>query len=677
MTPVATNQRVSASTSRTPAGHHRPELQGLRALAVILVVVYHVWLGRVSGGVDVFFVISGFLVTGQLVRATTRGGIPFRSHFGRLLKRLVPSATVVLVAVAVAAVFLLPGNRWLQTVREITASALYAQNWQLAFDSVDYYAQNNTASVVQHFWSLSIQGQFYLVWPLLVALVAVVARRHPRRVLALTLTTITAASLAYSVHLTVVNQPYAYFHTATRVWEFGIGGLLALALARVRLDRRLRVALGWGGVVGLVGCGALMNVGAMFPGWLALWPVLSACSVILAGQTASAFGADRWLSLRPLSYVGDISYCLYLWHWPVLVFYLVVRDRVEVGLLGGLFIIALSVVLAVLTHHLVEEPVRKSGIGSVKPWGAYRMAGLMLVAVLGLAQVWQHVAVRQADRFAGMVGDQDHPGAVAHVLGYEFEGDDDAVLIPPMVTIGDDWLNTPDMTCGRRAGTRQLDVCTSTYTDTPTKRVVIVGDSHMGQLTNAFYPIAERRGWELTLLAKGACTYSTTSEQYPGDPGCLTWIDEAHEEVLRLRPDAVVTAATRDPRAGRTEVTPAGFVERWQQLRDAGITVFAIRDNPRFDYRPSDCAEVHGVDSDKCSTPRSDIFAEEPPYARVEGVPDNVYFFDFTDYYCDALTCGPVVGNVRVYMDDNHTTATFMRTLAPVVENAIVPTVGW
>ncbi|SFB58735.1 Acyltransferase family protein, partial [Amycolatopsis marina] len=155
----------------------RPELQGLRALAALLVVVYHVWFGRISGGVDVFFVISGFLITGQLVRVSVRGRIEFGPLWARMIKRLFPAALTVLFVVMVASWLFLPETRWFQTIREVFASALYVENWQLVANSVDYFAQHTGASVVQHFWSLSIQGQFYVVWPVLIAVVVLVARR--------------------------------------------------------------------------------------------------------------------------------------------------------------------------------------------------------------------------------------------------------------------------------------------------------------------------------------------------------------------------------------------------------------------------------------------------------------------------------------------------------------------
>ena len=236
----------------------RPELQGLRALAVLLVVVYHVWFDRISGGVDLFFFVSGFLITGQLFRASVRGRIEFRQFWGRIFKRLFPAALTVLVASMVAALLWLPEHRWVQTAKEIIASALYYENWQLAADSADYFAQNSGASITQHFWSLSVQGQFYLVWPLLIGLLMLVVRwlrwnMYP--VLMTTLVVLFAASLAYSVWLTEVNQPLAYFHSGTRLWEFAFGGLLALTIDKIALPRWLAILSGWLGVVGLVSCG--------------------------------------------------------------------------------------------------------------------------------------------------------------------------------------------------------------------------------------------------------------------------------------------------------------------------------------------------------------------------------------------------------------------------------------
>lgn len=615
--------RPSSADGTSPPRTYRPELQGLRAVAAGLVVVYHVWLGRVSGGVDVFFLISGFLVTGQLARASARGRIDLRATWGRMARRLLPAAFVVLGATVVAVFLLLPADRWAQTMHEVTASALFVENWQLAADSTDYYAQNAQASVVQHFWSLSIQGQFYLLWPLLVALV-VLLRRSLVRVLLL----VFAASLAYSVWLTAADQPLAYFHTATRIWEFAFGGLLALTT--VTLARPLRIVLGWAGLIGLLLCGMVLQVGAQFPGYLALWPTTCAAAVILAGATGSRFGADRWLSGERMRYLGDLSYALYLWHWPVLICYLVVRGQGEAGLVGGIAVIGTSLVLAAATHLLVEEPVRRSG------WGTRRITAVLLVPLVLAVTTWQLTGERNVEAY-----------------------------VPAT-----DFAQLHRETCSMSPRHPQLKVCFGPADGKPAKRVVLIGDSHIQQHIAAFEPIARSRNWQLIHMLKGACPYSTRSERWADMTDCVTFNDAATAEIIALKPDLVYTLSTRNVHRGLTEVTPPGFVERWRQLEAEGIRVLAARDNPRYDFSVPECVRVHGEDSPRCGAPRDEMLSSVPPYADFD-LPSNVSFVDYSDRYCPDGFCSPFAGGLQVNFDDNHVTASFMRSLAPVLEEAL------
>ncbi|WP_051232932.1 acyltransferase family protein [Pseudonocardia asaccharolytica] len=663
------------TTDEQVARRFRPELQGLRALAVALVVVYHVWFNRVSGGVDVFFLISGFLITGQLFRAAARGPIPFRPMWGRQIARLFPAALTVLLATVVAGLLLLPEARWLQTVREVVASAFFLENWRLAADAVDYSAQHNTASVVQHFWSLSIQVQFYVVWPLLVALVAMVAGRARERLrghLTLTLLGVFVASLVFSVLLTITNQPLAYFHSLTRVWEFALGGLLALGIDAIVLAPRLRVVLGWVGIIGLLSCGMVLQVGSVFPGYAALWPTLCASLVILAGATGSPHGADRFLSTRAMRYLGDISYALYLWHWPVLLFVLVVGEQETVGFEGGTLIIAGSLLLAVLTHHLVEEPVRRAPFGLR---GQYRVGAVSLVVVLVAAAVWQFAAVARANPLAA-IGDPDHPGAIALLDGFSYSGSPDAEALPPMITINEDWAHLEHWECAPLAGFPAMDRCVQPV-DSPTRRIVLVGDSHIQQYAAAMIPAAEDRGWQLVTIMRGACPFSTASEVDPDDQECVDWNEAAVQEIIDLQPDAVFALASRDVRAGLTEQTPPGFVEQWRRLDELGIPVLAVRDNPRFDYSPPDCLQQHGRGAQECGVARDEVYAPVPPYALIPDMPANVRFLDFSDLLCNDRFCPAEVGNVLVYMDFNHVTATYMASMAPVVGQRIDAEMGW
>jgi peptidoglycan/LPS O-acetylase OafA/YrhL len=680
MTTLRESSREGGATA-PPQRKFRPELQGLRALAAALVVVYHVWLDRISGGVDVFFFVSGFLITGQLFRASVRGRIEFRPFWGRMFKRLFPAALTVIVVSMGAALLWLPEHRWIQTAKEVIASALYFENWQLAADSTDYFAQHSSASIMQHFWSLSVQGQFYLVWPLLIAVVMVIVRRlgwSMRKTLFAVLTVVFAVSLAYSVWLTAVNQPFAYFSSLTRVWEFALGGLLALTIDRIVLPRWLAVVCGWLGVIGLASCGLVLQVGTMFPGYVALWPMVSALLVLVAGATGSRVGADRFLSSRPLIYLGNISYSLYLWHWPVLLFYLVVRGQSEVGLLGGAGVIGLSVVLAVLTYHGIENPVRYSQIGVTTRWGAYRFAVLVLVPVIAAAVAWQQVTTQRA-KFDFRADDPAHPGAQVLATGKPvYDPDND--VVPPYAALPSQWTEFELDECIRETVGEDGNVreCRMTPPDgvAPTRRVVAVGDSHIWQLASALIPIAKEENWELFVFHQSGCPL-TANEAEPISELCVQWNREVLPKIIDLHPDAVLAMATRDVRVGLSEWMPDGYVEQWRRLGEHGIRVVGIRDSPRFDFEPSECVQLHGLDAPECAPRRGDMYHARPPWETAGNVPANTAFVDLSDYFCTPAVCPPVIGNVLVYMDDNHVTRTYMETLAPILKREIAGALGW
>ena len=690
---------------------YRAELQGLRALAVALVVVYHVWVNRVSGGVDVFFVLSGFLLTGQLVRAAERGGIGLRNRWGRTLLRLVPAAAVMLAVTAVAGMLVLPEGRWPQTIREIAAAALFLENWQLAASSVDYAARNNMTSVVQHFWSLSIQGQFFLAWPLLIAVVAIACRggvEQLRQRTTLVLLGVFVTSLACSITMTLENQPLAYFHTLTRLWEFALGGLVALHIDRVVISVRMRVLAGWVGVLGLVACGMALPVASVFPGFAALWPTTCAALVLLAGRTGSRVAADRWLAGRPARYLGDLSYALYLWHWPVLILWLAASGREVVGPRSGALVIAVSVVLAVLTYHGVERPLLRSPRVTART--GYRYAASATAMVLLLAVGWQIASIQRAQP-AAELGDAAHPGARSLLTGVV----DAAPLLPPPVTVYEDWVRIEYWNCTPMAGF-PMDVCAhpmspvalaggplpqeaapgnepveapagdpdavqqpadGPVTASPARRIVVVGDSHAQQLVGALLPIAERNNWQLITIIRGACPFSTASETDPDNADCLAWLAAAGEEIRTLRPDAVVTMATRDVRVGLTEQTPPGFVEQWRNLEADGIPVLALRDNPRFDHNVPDCVQNNPDDLDVCGASRADLYAPAPPWTQIPDLPPNVAFVDIADAVCEGDRCPPVIGNVLVYLDDNHLTASYSRSMADLIANQVHAGLGW
>lgn len=664
---------------RSLDSRHRPDIQGLRAVAALLVCVYHVWLGRVSGGVDAFFVVSGFLITGTLLRQIDMTGrVQPRAFWSRLVRRLLPTAMFVLFAIVLVSFVRLPRSLWENAIAQTLAAALYLNNWQLAFDAADYLEQAHLATPVQHYWALSIQAQVYLLWPLLLLLVARVTRSRLafRPALGGVLVLVALASLAYSVVATRANQPFAYFDTGTRLWEFCAGALFALLPAE-RLPRAAREVGGWLGLAGLLACGFVLEPRA-FPGYATVWPVACAVLILTAGAGRPT-GAARALSLPPLVRLGAISYGLYLWHWPVLVFYRWTTHQSKLGALEGVAVIAASIVLAAATAWLLRPRAR--AVNAVRPPApprATRVAIAALAPVIVVGAAWGGVFLVQQrhDAVPVVSGDPAYPGGAAGIVRAASGAQAGTEFRPGLLAATRD-LPAPYLDgCYRPDPDWQRERCV--YGDrTATRTLAVVGGSHPVHWLPALAALARANSWRIVVYTKHNCVFGTAGADVPIDRWCAEWNARTLELLLQDRPAVVFTTATRD--AGAAERVPLAFVDRWRRLAEAGIRVVAIRDTPRLPVWIPECIDLKGREHPDCNPARERVLASVDPTRALRDVPANVRFVDMSDYFCDERSCPPIVGNVLVYRDDSHITATYARSLAPALAARLADALpgGW
>lgn len=654
---------------KIPDRKFRPEIEGLRAVASLLVAIYHIWLGNVSGGVDVFFVVAGFLITTSLLgRYERHDKIDFSGFILRLSKRLFPAAFTVLFVIGIGCILWMPQVRWGQTVGELIASALYFENWQLAVNSVDYLAQNNEASPFQHFWAMSLQGQFYIIWPLLLFLTIIAAKhifkKQVRPAFLITLIIVFTMSFIYSIYLTEVNQPWAYFDTFTRVWEFSIGGIVALLIANINLNKTVSFVLSWLGLFGLISCGLILQVSTVFPGYAALWPVLSAIFILVAGNRGGSFGAHRLLSSKPFVKFGGISYSFYLWHWPILVFYFILTGNTQASFIHGLLIMLLAMILSYVTTEFIEKPVRNRKSLNIK-WKTAIVSLAFMAPVLILSGFWSNVIADKNAELANIAHDENYPGAL--VTEYpELAVDGDVPVAPTPLQARNDTPDVYEDGCHQGSGKSEVIECEYGDTENPEYTIALVGGSHSAHWLPALQGFAEEENIKIMTYSKSGCRFS--SDEFEAED-CTEWNTKVMKVILDLKPDLVFTTAD----AAQSEEVPKGYVDNWEILNEHDIPVFAIRDNPRLPEDVPSCVEEYGKDAAECKIEREKTVPENGPWSKLDNPPENVHYADLSNRFCDEEYCLPVIGNVLVYTDNHHISATFSSTLAPFVREELMP----
>ncbi len=667
-------------------GDFRTDIEGMRAVAIVAVLLCHAGIPFLAGGyvgVDVFFVISGFLITRLLLGEVEKtGGISLVRFYARRAKRLLPLSAVLLASVGILSLLLLSPVRAVEVSGDIISSALYTANWHFAAQSVDYFAQDIEPSPVLHLWSLAIEEQFYVVWPTLILAVTWFRRRRGasvRPALWVTLGIILAGSLALGIHFTNEQPASAYFSTFGRAWELALGGALAL-LGTVRMYRWLSAGIGWIGLAAIVYAAFAFDASTPFPGVAALVPTLGAACLILAGSSiyAQAKGAPASpLSLGPVRYVGQISYSWYMWHWPALVFAAVIWGPLSVA--AGIAVVLVSLLPTVAVHHLIEDPVRRAKVLTRVPGRALALGAACMAVAVGAGLMLTNLQPTLSTAPISQV-----TGAAALVRQTIPQQSASSVRPNPLRARADRSRAFYD---GCLVGISGTNSNRCLYGDPHGKRTLILfGDSHAMQYFAPLEELANKNDWRLIALTKAECTPGevkirsmVANREYSQ---CDAWRQETLERIeeggsratVVMSGDTAYTAygPNGEELSGRANANAleAGYIATLKRIQGAGLQTVVIRDTPASASDVPSCVSEDLGHLEACAFPRVHDWNLEFDDRAAKANP-NTHLIDVTAEICPGELCRAVIGNALVYRDKSHLTATFARTLSPWIEEGL------
>ncbi|MFP3461315.1 acyltransferase family protein [Arthrobacter globiformis] len=704
-----------------PGSRKRYDIQGLRALAVVLVIADHLLAYPTGGfiGVDVFFVISGFVITASLLREHGKNGrVSFADFYRRRARRILPLASVVIVLSIAASWAVFSTARFADIAQDGLWAFLSAANWHLAIVGTDYMQAGGAVSPLQHYWSLAVEEQFYLVWPWLIALMLGwgAARRGlsspgaRRRSLGLAMLAVVAASFAFAMWESSAAPTVAYFSTFSRAWELGCGGLLAvLAPVLLRIPDRIRPALAYLGLAGIVLGAFAMTPELTFPGPWAAVPVLSTMAVIAAGT-----GGEQRL-LAPLTnrvsrYLGDISYSLYLWHFPVII--LLGALRPSNGPVDHTVALALTLALSAWSYHFIEEPVRhsqwlepKAAKAAKAPHKApARLAFGVLTALALVAAIVVSLTLAKAPGTAPAAGRpvvapgassaavaNTPSGKLSQELTLALSASHWPELTPAIDTLGNEakapeWVEDGCLADERGALDDPAEnAARCVYGDPAAKKTaVVLGDSVAISYVPGVRAALEPQGYRVLVYTMQQCPAAAVDvikSSKAAHPKCAPFRTWALQQIKAMKPDMVIASsstgtlvrlssgATGDAAAG--EWTDASK-NLYTELSASAKQVFVLDPPPRGRKfaecatkisTPADCAsKVQQLSLDMTAAGRSALAPAAQP---------NVHYVDTVGWFCVAGNCPAFAGTSPMHADGAHLTAAYSKSLAPVLTEAL------
>ena len=689
----AASHRRSGEAKATPTLPHRADIQGVRTLAVLLVVFTHADIGVLPGGfigVDVFFVVSGFLITGLLLNeAHAKGSVSLVDFYARRARRILPAAALTLLATDVAAVLMLNFVRAQEAVHDSLFAAAFGANFRFASRATDYFAQADPPSPFLHYWSLAVEEQFYLVWPAVLSLVlfgiafaqhrchAVRIRNGP---LLLTVVALAGLSLVWSMHMTSTQPVAAYFSPFTRAWELGIGAALAVvgASARRRVPTAIGISMGWAGLLAIAVAAVLFSDATPFPGLLALLPALGTALVIAAGigGQPSRSSVGRLLSLRPMCFIGDRSYAIYLWHWPILILAPQYVGH-AISLPGRLALVVGAVLLSSVSYSFVEDPIRRKTHGRR---AAAVVFAVSLSAVLATASLSMAAVQREQQRFGRIAASVATPALSNTLQNYRTRAGAQFAL-PEVVAAVQAARRGAPLPSGLTPAVNKLRVIPDRYAlptacmtrnasaktasnicrfgDRSSRRlIVLIGDSHAWMWLPAVLEMAWRDHWAVVPLIRTGCMPNrwVTNE---GPEGCRRWYRWATSRVRLLHPQITLVGGSVGERQTPAELAAIdGIITMAKALKSAGRVV-VIGDPEGLSASPVDCLLASNASMATCTTtwPPDALRGYDSVAAQARSA--RVGFIATRGFFCFDRECPAVVGHTIVYSDNSHITAVY------------------
>jgi peptidoglycan/LPS O-acetylase OafA/YrhL len=691
----------------------RPDVEGLRAVAVVVVVLFHLRLSAFQGGfvgVDVFFVLSGFLITRLLLNElASTGTLHLPSFWARRARRLLPASVLVIVATVLVATFCLSplAQRTLGT--DAIAAGVFVINFVFAGRFSDYFAAQLAEaqpSPLLHYWSLAVEEQFYLLWPLLLVLLTRRPRQY-RRLLVTMILVISAASLVTSIWMTEQRPTWAFYLLPSRMVELLGGAALAAAGPAFRtVNAGVRAALGWFGLAGIAVAVLTYDLGTVFPGYMSMLPVLATVLVIVAGG-ASASPVGPVVALRhPVAlWVGRHSYAIYLWHWPVLV--LAEARYGPLPLPTRLLLVALAVALSAASLRLVEDPVRHS------PWLAKRAArglalGGTLCATAVLTGAWMRATDAPLDsgqtaaaptlpaptaQVAEPTTIVAQPAAAATTVPpvalTALPAGDVASLVAANRTVLEQGLAQTDVPSNLRPSLRdvggdraavysddcvavgrvsQLNAC-HYGVEGAAFTIILYGDSHAAQWFPAVEEIANDHQAELIVMIKGGCpTAAVSIPTATLARTCPIWRDQAVSLIAAEQPDLLLVSASAGY-PNDDEEWAAGFDATMRRIAPNAGEVVVIGDTPESSHEPTDCLSRNVRSADRCASDRDEVVATSRLKAE-QGIAADLGadYVDTTDWLCAERACPMMIGDILLYRDTTHITTVASSWFRPLLE---------